>query len=61
MKKYTLNLNHLMQQGDIKKLERDGFNREDIHKTLYKETEGASVKERTDIISKLYDRRKDGL
>lgn len=50
-----------MQQGDIKKLERDGFNREDIHKTLYKETEGASVKERTDIISKLYDRRKDGL
>lgn len=61
MKKYRLTLNHLEQHGNIKKLERDGFTREDIHRTLYNETEGASNKVREKIIQKLYDRSKDGV
>lgn len=57
MTKYRISLNDIEQQGGIAKLERDGFKREEIMKTMYKKTEGASTSERQEIVSKLYDRR----
>lgn len=55
--KYKLTINEIQRQGNIHKLERDGFSKEAIMKTMYKETAGASQRERENIISKLYDRR----
>lgn len=57
MTKYRLTINDIERQGGIAKLERDGFSREKIFKTMYKETEGASKLEREKIVSTLYDRR----
>lgn len=50
---------HIDKASNIHKLERDGFSKEQIHKVMYKETAGASQREREQIISKLYDRQKD--
>lgn len=58
MKKYKLNLNHLEQEGGIKKLEKDGFTRHDIHSLLHREMYDAPADKHREIISKLYDRRK---
>jgi hypothetical protein len=58
MKKYKLNLNHLEQEGGIKKLERDGFSRHDIHTVLHREMYGAPADKHREVISKLYDRSK---
>jgi hypothetical protein len=55
--KYPLKMSHILEQSGIHKLERDGFTREQIHKVMYKESEGASRRERENIISKLYDRK----
>ncbi len=55
--KYKLTMAHIDKASNIHKLERDGFTKEQIHKVMYKETEGASQQERTKIISKLYDRK----
>lgn len=55
--KYKLTIAHIDKASNIHKLERDGFTREQITKVMYKETEGASRQERTQIISKLYDRK----
>lgn len=56
--KYKLTLNEIERAGNITKLERDGFTREAIHKTLYRETAGSTQQHREQIISRLYDRRK---
>lgn len=56
MKKYNIKLNDLEKQGGIDRLKRDGFNREDISKALYKETEGASQRTREEIMSRLHDK-----
>ena len=56
--KYKLTLNELQRPGNINKLERDGFTSEQIHKVLFKETDGISRQERTQLMEKLYDRRK---
>lgn len=56
--KYKLTIAHIDKTANISKLERDGFTKEQIMKTMYKETAGASQREREQIISKLYDRRK---
>ncbi len=55
--KYKLTIADIDRASNIHKLERDGFTKEQIHKTMYKETEGLSQQERTKIISKLYDRK----
>jgi hypothetical protein len=55
--KYPLKMSHILEQSNIHKLERDGFSRETIHKVMYAESEGASRRERENIISKLYDRK----
>lgn len=48
-----------MKQGGAKRLERDGFSKETIMKTMYKETDGMSKDQRSELVSKLYDRRED--
>jgi hypothetical protein len=53
-----MKLSDLESPGGIAKLERDGFNRESIHRQMYQITEGATTTERTKIMSELYDRRK---
>ncbi len=57
MSKYRLTMNDIEKASNIHKLERDGFSKETIMKTMYKETAGASQREREQIISKLYDRK----
>lgn len=56
--KYKLTIAHIDKANNINKLEKDGFTKEQIMKTMYKETDGASQREREQIVSKLYDRRK---
>ena len=55
--KYELKFSHLLEQSNCHKLERDGFTKEQIHKVLYKESDGATQRQRQDIISKLFDRK----
>lgn len=57
MSKYKININELERKGGAEKLQRDGYTREDISKALYRETDGASQRQRQDIMSKLYDKR----
>lgn len=59
MSKYKININHLDTHAGIHRLERDGFTREQIMKTMYKETDGASKKERTELVSRLFDRQRE--
>jgi hypothetical protein len=54
--KYKITPDMLETRHNIAKLERDGFNREQIHKEMYKVTDGASDSERRRIMDKLYDR-----
>ena len=53
---YKLTLNDIDKKGNIEKLKRDGFTNEQIHKTMYRETEGASTREREKIMNKLHER-----
>jgi methylmalonyl-CoA mutase N-terminal domain/subunit len=57
MSKYKININELEKKGGAEKLHRDGYTREDISKALYRETDGASQRQRQDIMNKLYDKR----
>lgn len=57
--KYKLTLAHIDKASNVHKLERDGFTKTEIHKVMYRETAGATQREREQIISKLYDRQKD--
>lgn len=57
MTKYKISIHDIERQGGIAKLERDGFSREQIMKTMYKKTDGASTEQRQEIVSRLYDRR----
>lgn len=54
--KYKISMRDLETRGGAAKLERDGHSRESIMKTLYKHTDGASQRQREEIVSKLYDR-----
>ena len=54
--KYKLTEQLLDTRSNIAKLERDGFTREQISKSMYKITEGACQDTRTELMSKLYDR-----
>jgi len=55
--KYRITERELSTQHGIAKLERDGFSREQISKSLYANTPGCTQKERTDIMKKLFDRK----
>ena len=55
-KDYKITLNDLDKKGGIERLRRDGFNNEDIHRALYKETDGATQRERERILNKLHER-----
>lgn len=57
MPKYKLTLNDIERAGGIAKLERDGFKREQIMKTMYRETDGATQDVRTNIVDKLFNRQ----
>ena len=58
MPKYTPTLKDFEQPGGCAKLERDGFSREQIHKSMYKLTDGATTEYRNKLMSNLYDRGK---
>lgn len=54
MKKYQIKLSDLEKQGGVERLKRDGFNREDISKALYKATDGADQRVREKIMNQLH-------
>lgn len=54
--KYKLTLKMIETVGEIAKLERDGFTREQISKTMYRETDGASQDYRNKIFTNLHER-----
>ena len=56
MTKYKLTANELERAGNIRKLESDGFTREQIHKEMYKVTDGMSTQQRTELMKKMYQR-----
>lgn len=56
--KYKITPRMLESRGEIAKLERDGHNRQTIHKAMYNITDGASTQERRKLMSELYDRQK---
>ena len=53
---YKININHLEQKHGIARLERDGFSREQIMKTMYKETQGMKKTDRTKLVKELFNR-----
>lgn len=55
--KYKISINQLETKGEIEKLRRDGFTREDISKALYRETKGLDQDSRSDMMKRLHDRR----
>ena len=54
--KYRLTPKELESVGNIRKFEHDGFTREQIHKEMYKATDGMSTPERRNLMKKLYER-----
>jgi len=56
MPKYEPSIRDFECRHNIVKLERDGFSREQIMKTMYKKTDGMPQHERSELVSKLFDR-----
>ena len=56
MSNYKISINDLESAGGIAKLERDGFSNEQIHKAMYDKTDGASTRQRENIMRQLYQR-----
>ena len=56
MAKYEPSIKDYETKHGIAKLERDGFSRETIMKTMYKKTEGMCQSQRQDLVGKLFDR-----
>lgn len=54
--KYKIHINDLERPGGIAKLEKDGFSREQISKTMYDKTEGMKTQDRTKLMEKLHER-----
>lgn len=54
MKKYSIKESHIMEQGGMEKLKRDGYTRSDVMQKMYKVTEGASRDEVTKIVTELF-------
>lgn len=59
--RYKLTINQLEQEGNICKLESDGFDRERVHKIMYRETEGMSTTQRTELMKNLYKREPESI
>ena len=59
--KYKMTMKDLENKGEIKKLEHDGFTRAEIHKQMYKITDGMSQKDRTKLMKDMYHRGEQGL
>jgi hypothetical protein len=57
MKKYKISINDIERKGGVAKLERDGFKREDIMKSMYKATDGADTTTRRKLVQKLFNRQ----
>ena len=57
MTKYNLTLDQIQKQSNIHKLERDGFSKETIMKTMYREMPNASKEVIEGTVRKLYDRK----
>jgi hypothetical protein len=55
--KYIINEKQISEQHGIKRLERDGFSREQIMKSMYNLTPGVSQGERTKMVKELFNRR----
>ena len=55
--KYRISEKDLQTKHGIAKLERDGFSRETIMKSMYNLTPGVSQVERTAIVKELFDRK----
>lgn len=51
-----ISINDLEKRGMIQKFEHDGISRSNIHKEMYKHTDGMTTPERTKLMQKLYDR-----
>ena len=56
--KYKLSFTELTKPGNIEKLKHDGFTNEAIHREMYSQTDGASQRQREEIMSKLHERGK---
>ena len=54
--KYRISEKHLETHG-IKRLERDGFSRQEIMHSMYRLTPGVSQTERTQITKEVFNRR----
>lgn len=54
MKKYKINMSHLESKGGCERLERDGFSKCDIHRAMFKLTDGADKRYQEKIIDNLY-------
>ena len=59
MAKYKITEQHLDTKHGIAKLERDGFTREQISKSMYAHAGKASADEMRKLTKKLYDRTGD--
>ena len=54
--KYRISEKHFETHG-VKRLERDGFSRQDIMHSMYRLTPGMSQKERTELVKQTFDRK----
>ncbi len=55
--KYKITEKHISEKHGIARLERDGFSRETIMKSMYNLTPGVPQIERTKIVKELFNRR----
>jgi hypothetical protein len=55
--KYRITEHHLDTKHGIARLERDGFSRETIMKSMYNLTPGVDQRERTKIVKELFNRK----
>ncbi len=58
MSKYKPSMSDYESPGGIARMERNGMTREQIMKTMYKKTDGATREERREIVENLFDRQK---
>ncbi len=55
--KYKITEKQISEKHGIARLERDGFSRETIMKSMYNLTPGVDQRDRTKIVKQLFDRK----
>lgn len=55
--KYKITEQHLSERHGIARLQRDGFTKEQISKSMYAHTPGCTTAERRELVKKFYDRK----